>query len=270
MNTLHKPTAVIILHSTAFYLLSYIIILFIYQLVTLLSAQFFDFPGIIHYNKIDFLVNTRSWTFESVKMIYSSGTITTLIIGLLCLVIYIKAMSLQGILKLFFFWGFVHGLNMFIGSVVIGAFFFEGMGYVLTWMYFRDTEKMFMLFLGLIIMLGTGTLMIKPMLLSANIYYSSSRPEMRKAFKREQFIFPYLISTVLLILLRLPLSMYELFLMITPVFILIPLLSGLHRFTIFFFDENERSGKLNIKVLLTTIVILILYRVLLENGLRMG
>jgi len=270
MNFFHKKPAVIIAHSVAYYILSYIIILIFFQAITVLTAQYFDIPSIVHYNKMEFLVSTQSWTFDSVKMIFSSGSILALLIGLICLVVFIKAMSLEGMLKLFFFWGFVHGLNMFVGSMVLGAFLYEGMGYVYTWMYLQDTAKMFLLFAGLVILIGTGTLMVRPMLLTVNSYYSSSKAEMRTAFKREQFYYPYLISTIILILLRLPLSIYELLLIITPGFILLPLFSSLHRFTIFFFDEKERTVKLNMKLIVTTISLLIVFRILWGFGIRIG
>jgi hypothetical protein len=270
MNKVHKTSTIIIVHSVAYYLLSYLVILLFFQTVTVISAQFFEIPAIIHYNRMDFLIVSQAWSFDSIKLIFASGCIVALLIGLICLVIFIKAIALEGVLKIFFFWGFVHGLNMFVGSLVLGAFLYEGMGYVYAWMYLQDTEKMFLLFSGLVVLLGTGTLMIRPMLLTANSYYSSSRAEMRMAFKREQFFYPYLISTVILILLRLPLSLYELLLIITPGIILLPLFSNLHRFTIFFFDENQRSIKLNKKIIIIAASLIIVFRVLLGFGIRIG
>jgi hypothetical protein len=270
MRIFQKASTIIILHSTAFYVLSYMVILMIFQAVTVTSAQFFDIPSIVHYNRMDFLVTTQAWTFDSIKMIFSSGCITALLIGLICLVIFVKAMSLEGLLKLLFFWGFVHGLNMFVGSVVLGAFLYEGMGYVYAWMYLTDTTKMLLLFVGLIILIGAGVLMIRPMLLTANTYYNSSKAEERMAFKRNQFFYPYLISTVILIIIRFPLSLYELLLIVTPGFILLPLFSQMHKFTIFFFGENEKSIKLNIKIVLIAICLLVFFRIVFGFGIRIG
>lgn len=261
---------IIVLHSTAYYLLSYILILIFFQFITAFMAMFFDIPSIIYHNKIDFLVNTDSWNFDSVKMIFSSGSVISLILGLACLVVFLKASSFEGTLKLLFFWGFIHGLNIFVGSIVVGAFIYEGMGYVFAWMYLTDTIKMFLLFAGLIIMIGSGTYLVKPMLLSANSYFSKGRPEDRASFKVQQFFLPYLISTIILIVLRLPVTLYELLLLITPGLILLPLFSGLHRFTIFFFDDNDRKIRLNYKLIIIASAILIAYRVLMSFGLRLG
>ncbi|NVO18306.1 MAG: hypothetical protein HXX13_01315 [Bacteroidetes bacterium] len=270
MYKIEKTSTIILIHSTVFYILSYLIILIFFQLITAISGQFFDLPALVRYNRLDFLVTTQAWTFDSIKLIFTSGVITALLLGLICLVIFIKASRFEGLLKIFFFWGFVHGLNMFIGSVVIGAFFYEGMGYVYAWMYVDDTLKMFLLFGGLVIMLGIGTWMVKPMLVSANIYYNTGRAENRREFKRYQFIYPYIISTIILILYRLPLSLYETFILITPGFFLLPLLSSFHQYTIFFFDEKERNNKLNIKVLIFTLVLMLIYRIILGYGLRIG
>jgi len=270
MDSALPKRATVILHSTAYYLSSYIFALLVYQFLTALTAQFFNITSIIHFNKVEFIVNARSWTFDSVKMIFISGCVAALIFGLGCLVIYIKAMSMEGLLKLFFLWGFFHGLNIFVGSFVLGAFIYEGMGFVYAWMYLQETEKMFLLFSGLILLLGTGTIMIKPMLLAANSYYNSSRPEDRLQFKLDQYLFPYLIGSGILLALRFPVTLYEALLLVTPIFIIIPLFIGFYRFTIFYFDENERKNQLKKSILIFTIVILVAYRIFFGFGLRLG
>lgn len=270
MNTISRHHFRIIMNSVAYYLASYIIIYFLFQLVTASTAVFFNIPAILYHNKILFIVDANSWTFDSVKMVFSSGCIISLVIALACLVVFIKAMTLEGTLKLLFFWGFVHGINMFVGSVVLGAFIYEGMGYVYEWMYFKETERMLLLFLGLLVILGTGSILVKPMYLTANSYYNSSRHEARKAFKLYQFFYPYLISTIVIILLRLPLSLYELLLIITPGFILLPLFFGIHRNTIFFFDEKEKSIGLKVKAVAIAILLLVAFRVAMGIGIRLG
>jgi len=270
MDSQRNTSLTILLHSTAYYFISYIFILTIFQYVSVSTALFFEIPSIIRYNKIDFLVNTQSWNFDSVKMIFSTGCIAALIFGLVFLVIYIRAMKFEGLLKMFFFWGFIHGLNMFVGSAVLGAFIREGMGYVYEWMYFKETEKMLLLFIGLTIMMGTGSLMVRPMYLSANSYFNTCKPEIRGTFRKYQFLFPYLVSTPLLILLRTPLSIYETLLLVTPGFALIPLFAGFYRNTLFYFDENERIIKLRIRLLVIALIFLAVFRVIYAAGIRIG
>ncbi|MBK7027907.1 MAG: hypothetical protein IPH45_01260 [Bacteroidales bacterium] len=270
MNSTPGKFAGILVNSTVYYLLAYFIIYFFFQLVTAFTASYFDIPAILYHNKVLFIVDAHSWTFDSVKMVFSSGCTISLVFGLVGLVVFIKAMTLEGVLKLLFFWIFVHGLNMFVGSIVLGAFIYEGMGYVYEWMYFKETERMLLLFLGLLIILGTGSLLVKPMYLSANSYFNSSRQETRRAFKLQQFIYPYLISTIIIIFIRFPLSIYELLLIITPGFILIPLFLGFHRNTIFFFDEKEKSIRYMLRPMVVTIIALVAFRILLGIGIRIG
>jgi hypothetical protein len=270
MSIKSRPYLIIALNSTAYYLLSYFIILVVFQLTTVAAAQYFGIPAIVRFNKIDFLVNTQSWDFESVKMVFSSGSISSLLLGLISLVIFLKAKSFEGLFKLFFFWGFVHGVNIFIGSVVLGAFIYEGMGYVFAWMYLTETWKMLLLFIGLAVLLGSGTLLIKSMLLTANSYFNTSRSETRAKFKFYQFFVPYLFSTAIMIMIRVPVSIYELLLMITPGLILVPLMSGLHQFTIFFFDDEERKIEIRYKLIFLTIGLIIAFRLFLGIGIRIG
>jgi len=270
MKTIEKPSLVIIAHSVAYSLLSYLFVLLISRLVTSLAANYFNIPTIIHFNKTIFVESRLSWTFDSVKVIFSAGTITGLIVGLICLVIYLKAMAMDGLLKLFFLWGFIHGINLFVGSVVLGAFIYEGMGYVFEWLFLQDTAKMFLLFIGLILMIGTGTLMVKPMLFSANSYYNSNYPAMRTGFIYQQFLIPYFVTTLILFLLRVPLSLYEFLLLITPGLLLLPLLIGLHKFTLFYFDENDRKIELHKVLIGVAISVLLVFRIILGFGIRIG
>ena len=159
---------------------------------------------------------------------------------------------------------------MFVGSIVLGAFMFEGMGYVFAWMYFRETLKMFFLFAGLFVLMGSGALLVKSMLLTSNTYYNTSRPETRNRFKRDQFLYPYLIGTILLVGLRIPVSLYELLLLITTGFLLIPLFSRMHNFTIFYFDDEERDIRIRIKMVILTIILIAIFRTFLQIGLRIG
>lgn len=270
MNCFKKTSTVIILHSTAYYLISYLVILLIFKFVSSLAAGYFDIPTIMLYNRTDFLGKANSWNFDSVKMIFSSGYIAALIFGLICLVIFLKAMTLEGLLKLLFFWGFVHGLNMFVGSIVTGAFIFEGMGYVFDWMYLTETVKLFLLMAGLFVLMGAGILLVKPMLLTANTYFNQASPGLHRSFRSQQFLYPYLIGTVILILLRFPISLYECLLLVTPVFIIIPLYMGFHRNTIFYFDEKERTIRLKAGLLVVAVGLLAFFRLIFGIGIRIG
>ena len=252
----------IIINSTAFYLLSYLVVFLLFQFTTIIASSIFDIPTTLYYNKIGFNIMPEAWTFDSVKVIYSSGNIILFLISISFLVVIIKALEYNGLLRLFFLWGFIHSISMLFGSFIIGAFNFEGFGIVLSYLYLADTAKMLLLFSGLLILVGIGMAMVKAFLFSANIYFNFLSPKMRPAFRRDQFIIPFIISTLLLLVIKYPLSLYESMMLFIPLFMLLPLFWGIGRFPVFYFEEGDKTIKISIKLVLITFGAYILYRIL--------
>jgi hypothetical protein len=270
MITEKRESLSIIINSTAYYLLSYLVVYLLFQLTTIIASNVFDIPNTLYYNKIGFNVRPEAWTFDSVKVIYSSGNVLLFLLAISFLVVVIKALELDGMLRLFFIWGFIHSISMLFGSFIMGAFNFEGFGIVLSYLYLADTAKMLLLFAGLLLLIGIGMAMVKALLFSANIYFNFLTPEMRPAFRRDQFIVPFLLSTFLLAALKYPLTLYEVLMLFIPLFILLPLFWGIKRFPPFYFEETEKSIKVNYTLVILTLGIYILYRVVLGIGIDIG
>jgi hypothetical protein len=159
---------------------------------------------------------------------------------------------------------------MLFGSIVIGAFNFEGFGIVLSYLYLADTAKMLLLFAGLLLLIGIGMAMVKPFLFSANIYFNFLSAEMRPAFRRDQFILPYLFSTLLILGLKYPLTLYETSMLIIPIFVLLPLYWGIRRFPVFYFEDTPKTIQLSYRLIFITVITLVLYRFVLGIGINFG
>jgi len=260
----------IIVNSTAFNLLSYLFVYMLFQITTLVASNVFDIPNTLYYNKIGFNVTPEAWTFDSVKVIYSSGNILLFLISIAFLVIIIKALEFNGLLRLFFLWGLVHSISMLLGSFVIGAFNFDGFGIVLSYLYLSDTAKMLLLFSGLILLLAFGMSMVKVFLFSANMYFNFLTPEMRPAFRRDQFIIPFIISTIILLIIKFPLTLYGTLILFIPAIILLPLYWGIDRYPVFYFEESPKTIEVSYPLIFITLGIYILYRVVLGIGINIG
>lgn len=260
----------IIINSTAFYLLSYLVVFLLFQFTTIIASNIFDISTSLYYNKIGFNAIPEAWTFDAVKVIYSSGNIVLFMVSVSFLVIIIKALEFNGLLRLFFLWCFVHSVSMLFGSFIIGAFNFEGFGIVLSYLYLADTAKMLLLFSGLLLLIGIGMAMVKAFLFSANIYFNFLSPEMRPAFRRDQFIIPFVISTLFLLVIKYPLSLYETLMLFIPFFILMPLFWGIGRFPVFYFEETEKSIQISTRLIIITLGVYILYRIIFGIGINIG
>lgn len=260
----------IIINSTAFYLLSYLVVYMLFQFTTIIASNIFDIPNTLYYNRIGFNVIPEAWTFDSVKVIYTSGNIMLFMLSITFLVVIIKALEFNGLLRLFFLWGFVHSVSMLIGSIIVGAFNFDGFGIVLSYWYLADTAKMLLLFSGLLVLLGIGMGMVKIFLFSANSYFNFLSPKMRPTFRRDQFMLPFVISTLFLLMIKYPLSLYETLLLFMPLFVLLPMYWGIGRYPVFYFEEVEKSIKISSNLVIVTISAYIIYRVVLGIGINIG
>lgn len=260
----------IIFNSTAFYLLSYLVVYLIFQFTTIIASKIFNIPTTLFYNKIAYNVIPEAWTFDAVKVIYSSGNIMLFLISITFLVIIIKAMEFNGLLRLFFLWGFIHALSLLFGSFIIGAFNFEGFGIVLSYLYLADTAKMLILFSGLLLLIGIGMAMVKAFLFSANSYFNFLSPNMRPTFRSDQFIIPFVVSTLFLLIIKYPLSLYETLMLFIPFFILMPLYWGIGRFPVFYFEETEKSINISSRLIIVTLAVYTLYRIILGIGINIG
>ena len=260
----------IIINSTAFNLLAYLAVYLLFQFTTIIASNIFDIPNTLFYNKISFNVRPDAWTFDAVKVIYSSGNVIMFLVSISFLTIIIKALEYNGLFRLFFIWGFIHSISMLFGSFIVGAFNFDGFGIVLSYLYLSDTAKMLLLFTGLIFLLGIGMGMVKVFLFSANSYFNFLSPQMRPSFRRDQFILPFIISTLIMMAIKYPLSIYETLIMIMPMFILMPLYWGIGRYPVFYFEETTKIIQISYRLVFITLGILVIYRVVLGIGINIG
>ncbi len=270
-NVIDKHNFFIIsLNSTIFFILSYLFLHIISQLITVLSASNFNIDTILYYNKIDFIIGKTAWNFNSVKIIFSSGPFLSLIFAFLFLIVYSKVIEYDGFLKLFFLWGFAQAFTMFFGSLLIGSFLYKGFGYVFTWMYFSDTAKLVVSLSSIFALVLIGSLSTKYFLLSANIYFNFQKSYNRKLFVLSQIFVPYIAGNLILFLLKIPgNNYYDTFVLMSMILIIIPIFLRYKDFPDFFFDEEHKTINIAWRYLILMIIVLLLIRIGLNNGIRL-
>lgn len=258
----------ITINSTAMFLLSYLFVFFMHQGITILSALIFNIPVELDYTKISFMVYKYAWTFDSVKIIFSAGPVFCMILSIFMLVVSIRFKEYDGLLKVFFLWGFVHSINLFLGSALAGALLGEGFGHVLIWMFMPDTGKMIISLLGLFSLAGVGFGITRLFLLSANSYYNKLEVSDRPVFLIHQVLLPFIAGSAIIIGFRLPLNYYEILRLLTPIIVILPAFVNSSGFPVFFFDENPKSIKINGSLMAAAIIILLIYRIGLSTPVR--
>jgi hypothetical protein len=258
-------------NSTVLYMLSYLVLFLIYQAITVIAASFFDYPVIVKYWEIYFNIGPDAWYHDSVKTIFSSGPLILFLVGIICLIIFNNLKEMPGNFKLFFLWGFLHGINMLFGALLIGTLFETGVGHVISWMYVMDTGKMMYSTISIFILVIAGLIATKSFLVSGNAYFNEMTIHHRGLFMRAQVLMPYIIGNALLFLMRQPKFMYyETFTSLVLIISLLPVMISYGTFHDLYFEEDEKKPRLEWLALGMLIVLVMFYRGLLQIGIRIG
>lgn len=263
---------IIVINSTVFFLLAYLFFYLITKFATIIAASMFDIETILYYHKISFNIGQTQWGFDSVKFVFSAGSVIALLFGTLFIIIYNKVCETDGLLKLFFLWGFLIGYSYFFGSILMGTMIPRGFGHVLDWTYSMDTARMLLIIFSLSVFIITGILTTKPILFSANSYFNYLDKQRKKFFIRSQLIVPYFLGIAIIFLVRIPNNhtnnYFEILRLLSMIAIIVPVIFRYHNYPDFYFEEKPKSINIGRGYLIFLIIFLFLFRFGLSFGLR--
>jgi hypothetical protein len=203
--------------------------------------------------------------------------LTGLILGTIFIIIYATFRDTIGKLKLFFLWGFVHGMVMFFGALLMGTLMNKDFGWVIAYMYYRDTGKMVFSIISIFALISIGTIISKSFLISGNSYFNQIDRSNRKYFLYSQVIFPVIFGTLILVFLKIPNTYYyvttdevffEILKLSTLVILIIPLITTFSSFHDTFFDEEPRRVNLQWKLMLIIFLLIIAFRYGFTHGIN--
>jgi len=267
---------VISVNSLVMFLLSYFVIYILSQFIIVWVAKSFDYKTILFYYKVYYSIDSGDWTADSVKILYSMAPLTGLLCGTIFITIYSTFKNERGILKLFFLWGFIHGMIMFFGSLLMGTLLNKDFGWVIAYLYYRDTGKMIFSILSIFALVAIGRGTSKSFLISGNSYFNFIDKSNRSLLLYSQVLVPAIIGTGILIILKIPndlyygtmdQALYEGLKFSTIILVLLPVIFTFASFEAIYFDEEPRRIRLLWKFLIAAVVILFLWRYGLMNGI---
>ncbi|HPE57291.1 MAG TPA: hypothetical protein P5514_09760 [Bacteroidales bacterium] len=265
----------IFFNSLFMFMLSYLIIYIIGEFITVWVATTFDYKVILFPYKIYYSIDSDQWTADSVKILYSILPFTGLIIGVVGIIIFSSLRNENGYFKLFFLWSFVHGIVMFFGSILMGTLLNQGFGWVIAYLYYKDTGKMIFSIISIFALFIAGTSITRSFLISGNAYFNFVKHENRKFLFVSQVLLPAIIGTTIMALLKIPTDDYfstneeyifEISKISTILLIILPVGLTFKSMGDVYFDEDGRKVKFAWPFLLITLAIFILHFFVLAPG----
>ena len=257
---------IIATNSTASYVLAFLFLFYISHFVKIIFAINYSYDIGIDYGTIYYYIEPHEWTHDSVELIYSAGPILVFVIGLISLIAFWSLVEEPARIKTFFMWLVLHSFNFFFGGLIIGNIFKQGVGHVFNWMYLTDTTKMLIALFGFLGLLGTALIMSKPAAISANSYFNKLNEKNFPFFVSAQLIVPFILGTLIYIGYFLPyILIQEIFSWISLALLLLIIIIKLSRMDSLYFDEETRYINISPTIVVTTIVIVVVFRVLMRN-----
>ncbi len=271
----------IAINSLSMFLLSYFSIYVFGQMIKIIVARSFDFKVILFYQKLYYDISVEAWSMDSVKILYSILPLTGLFASAVFLISYILYSQRDSLIRLFYLWGTVHGLNAFFGALFYGTILEQGFGWVISYMYYMDTGKMVFSLISLFGLIAIGSLLAKHFYSSAQHYFNYIDDRNKSYFSYSQIIVPVIFGTIIIALMKIPSDFYfesvdEMWfdlLMTSSIFIiLMPMLGMIKSFGPMYFDSEEEviHSQINRRLVLLTIAFILAWRLILNFGIAIG
>jgi hypothetical protein len=260
----------IFFNSTGIFLFSYLIIYVLKEIVVVIAANGFNINTVIMYFDVDFLIRSKDWTNEAVKVVYSVEPLFTLILGFIALIFFSLAGKERWIFRLIMMWIFLQAFTQSLGAMIFGILLNQEFGWVLSYLYFDDTTKLLMV-IGLVLgMLVTGLFLSRFLLTTGNMYFNFLNRGNKMQFLISQILLPFIVGTGIIALIKQPLlNFLEVFSEGSMLLIICPAIIYARYSQELFFDEEPREIKVNWRWIVASLLMLILFRVYFGIGVRL-
>ena len=260
----------VFMNSTALYVLAYIILYSLNQLVTSEVALVVDIKSIIYYHKIDFRVPADFWNAQRVIYTFFSGPLISLLLAIVSFRIYKFLKKRPGFLKLFFFWLYLHGCNLFFGAYVAGVVTTSNFHWATHYMRASRKVEFGIAFFCVLVMFTIGYFATR------GFIQMSPSQSLIERFSRRAFVFavcilPWIVGSGILTLFKLPnITINEMLVYLMMFTIAVPVALVQRNFLEVNLVKQIKALGFSWVFLIATVGALVLFRSIFQFGLRIG
>ena len=259
------------INSTALFIIAYLAVYMLYQFAVMITASNWKLDSVLLYYDLAFNDYSPLWSRTNIIIVTLSGPLVCLVTGFLFYRFFSTRKKVKGFVKLFFLWIAMIGLNFFFGAWANGISFDQGFGYVPAWLYLNVFWQILiaLIFLFLLGIIGYYSV---PKFLDTSKSAYRVRPENKNKFLFYQVLLPYLIGSLIIILVRIPnILPYDTGNLITLIFGLVPMVFNRYaRPTVAIEKEKKRPTDIRWWYIVIFVVLILAYRIGLNNGLHIN
>jgi len=268
-NALYRNLTITV-NSTFIFILTYVLTYLVYWLTSLLVASWYGLDSTLYFYDLKFNDHSNLWSRFNILLVTGAPPFLCLVIGLWLFQVVSKSRRFVALQKLFILWFSFHLFNHFFGAFPSGVVTDEGFGYVAAWMYMNTAFK-FMFSMVSLFVLGLIGYYAAERILETSDSVNRIKPENKTAFIFTQVTLPWIIGTLIMLLVRIPENFtypYETLMFFSMAFLVIPP----------FFNEKvkpklnlvkvKKRRNINLGYLAMMLVMLAFLRIMLGIGLH--
>jgi len=260
----------ITLNSTMIFITTYILTYLFYWLTCMLVASFYGLDSILYYYDLQFNDHSPLWNRLNILVVTGVPPFLCLGLALFLIQVVFKVNRFAGLQKLFILWSAYHLFNHFFGAFPSGIVTDEGFGYVAAWLYLNTAFKFMFSLISLFILAVIGHLTTKHVLETSDSMHRI-KGDHRLSFIFYQMALPWLIGTVIMLILREPKNFdypYETLMFFSMAFIVFPAFFNAKVKAEPNLLKSKKKRRINYGYITMTVMLLLFLRLVLDIGLH--
>jgi hypothetical protein len=262
------------INSLVFFLLSFLLVYYVHQFATILTARAFNIPTKLYSYRIDWPLYTYSYLYtrRALVVIFGVGPAVCLLLGIGAYRLFLWARFRTVYLKSFALWTAFNSFNLFFGAYVVGVITRTGFVYTSEWLFLSnifDVEEIILMIVSIIILMIAGYYATRQYLYSSNSA-AIIEPKIRILFLHAAVFIPWLAGNLVLFAVNIPKNPLELILLYsTSSLIVIPIFTNYNTTTMQMLKLPRVPRKFRVGWVYLVIVMVIVFatRLLLKSGI---
>ena len=266
----------IIFNSLAYFVIAYYLVVFSFNIVSMLIANKLGFDVELFY--YGFTHSGKKWTTDNVIFVFFLGNAFTLLTAVIFQYLYSKQRRYTKGVKLLYMWIYLISLIWFCGNIIIGAIFNFGIGTAMRYFGIPFFLRALLAAVTIVTLVYFGYRAQKHVMVSANLYVPKLDSRNFTGFFMYQIVIPILLGLVIIVLMKLPeIARYryaDILLLLSFIFFIFGLFFKRKSLESIRFKSHHSTKKMlktkNCKVAVIPIVLMFIVLAIVRIGLMNG
>lgn len=181
-----------VVNSTNCFVAAYLLTVLLFQFTTGMSGAITGYNVWIYHHEVRMPFEFHLWSKWRVLFVYSSGTVSSLVLGIVASSVYHRIQSKDNIWSLFFFWLYINAIIMILAQVLIcaigtdsyGTPFYANLAVVMSWLQLPGEFAVFLSLPVLLFVILLGNHIMTPFL----SFSFSNRLVINQRGRRQYFV----------------------------------------------------------------------------------